>query len=105
LNYIKTECFSFPRPANRLGNAGRNTLIGRGLLNVDFSVLKNNRVQRISEIFNVQFRAECFNVLNHPNFSPPVKQQHLIRCQWVADHGRGPDYHDLNTIASASIRA
>jgi hypothetical protein len=28
-------------------------------------------VKRISETFNVQFRMEMFNVMNHPNFAPP----------------------------------
>jgi hypothetical protein len=57
---------------NLRGNAGRNILIGPGLTNLDFSIFKNNRVRRISENFNVQFRAEFFNVLNHANFSVPV---------------------------------
>jgi hypothetical protein len=50
---------------------GRNSVIGPGLFNVDFYVLKNNRIPRISESFNVQFRAEMFNVLNRTNFAPP----------------------------------
>ena len=71
LHYINTQCFSFPTPATRLGNAGRNNLIGPGLSNFDFSVVKNNHIQRISESFNIQFRAEFFNLLNHANFSSP----------------------------------
>jgi hypothetical protein len=47
-------------------------LIGPGTSNLDFSVFKNNYVKRISENFNVQFRAEFFNILNHANFAPPV---------------------------------
>jgi hypothetical protein len=57
---------------NLLGNLGRNAIIGPGLINVDFSMVKNNRIPKISENFNVQFRAEFFNVLNHANFAPPV---------------------------------
>ena len=38
---------------------------------MDFSVLKNFPVKRISEQFNVQFRAEMFNITNHDNFVPP----------------------------------
>jgi hypothetical protein len=58
--------------ANLLGNAGRNTITGPKLVNVDFSVFKNIPVSRISESFKVQFRAEFFNILNHSNFVPPL---------------------------------
>jgi len=57
---------------NKRGNAGRNILPGPGLLNLDFSLFKNNPVKRISETFNVQFRAEIFNILNHANFGLPI---------------------------------
>jgi hypothetical protein len=56
---------------NLRGNAGRNILIGPGVTSLDFSVFKNNRIKRISENFNVQFRVEMFNILNHPNFGVP----------------------------------
>ena len=93
-NYIKTQCFAIPtapsqafynancdpamgNPAllqcfNLRGNAGRNILTGPGMLNLDFSVFKNNHVRRISETFNVQFRAEVFNILNRANFATPL---------------------------------
>jgi carboxypeptidase family protein len=58
--------------ANLFGNAGRNQLIGPRIVNLDFSVFKNNYIRRISESFNVQFRAEMFNVLNHTNFQSPL---------------------------------
>jgi hypothetical protein len=60
------QCF------NLKGNAGRNVLTGPGTTEVDFSVFKNNYIRKISENFNVQFRAEMFNLLNHANFAPPV---------------------------------
>ena len=56
---------------NLRGNVGRNTLIGPGLTNLDFSVFKNNYIKKISESFNVQFRAELFNIMNHANFNVP----------------------------------
>jgi hypothetical protein len=59
------QCF------NLRGNSGRNILIGPGVTNLDFSVFKNNQIKRISENFNVQFRVEMFNIINHPNFQPP----------------------------------
>jgi hypothetical protein len=57
--------------ANLLGNAGRNSITGPHLVNVDFSMVKNTTIKRISETFNVQFRAEIFNIFNHTNFLPP----------------------------------
>ena len=56
---------------NLRGNSGRNILTAPGLSNLDFSIFKNNPVRRISESFNVQFRAEFFNILNHANFAVP----------------------------------
>lgn len=64
--------FAAPTCINLLGNLGRNTIIGPGLVNVDFSMVKNTKIPRISENFGVQFRAEFFNVFNHTNFAPPV---------------------------------
>jgi len=58
--------------ANLLGNAGRNSIVGPKLVNLDFSATKNNPIHRISETFNVQFRAEIFNIMNHTNFVPPT---------------------------------
>ena len=57
---------------NLRGNAGRNILTGPGITELDFSVFKNNRIKRLSENFNIQFRAEIFNILNHANFAPPT---------------------------------
>ena len=57
--------------SNVLGNTRRNQFYGPGLTTVDFSVFKNMRISRISENFNVQFRAEFFNILNHTNFLSP----------------------------------
>lgn len=57
--------------SNVLGNSGRNSFYGPKLTDVDFSVFKNTRVPRISEAFNLQLRAEFFNVLNHTNFLSP----------------------------------
>jgi hypothetical protein len=39
---------------------------------LDFSLFKNVPIKKISERFNVQFRAEIFNTLNHANFAPPT---------------------------------
>jgi len=77
-HYIKTQCFAVPNPITLRGNLGRNTLIGPGLINLDTSLLKNNQIKRISDAFNVQFRAEFFNLLNHTNFAPPLDNRNIF---------------------------
>jgi hypothetical protein len=74
-NYIKLSCFAPPNPLTLLGNAGRNSVIGPGLVTWDFSLFKNNR---ISERSNLQFRAEFFNILNRPNFATPFHNNTLF---------------------------
>jgi hypothetical protein len=71
-NYVNLSCFAAPSPSTRLGNAGRNVGRGPGLAVWDASLFKNVRVERVSEAFNVQFRFEVFNALNHTNFGPPT---------------------------------
>jgi hypothetical protein len=55
--------------AGQFGNEGRNVVRGPGIEDVDLSLLKDFNV---SESKRVQFRAECFNTLNHANFGLPV---------------------------------
>jgi hypothetical protein len=78
VQYINLSCFAFPNPSTRLGNAGRNSLTGPGLKDLDFSLFKNNKIPAISENFNVQFRAEFFNILNFTNFAPPSSGKTLF---------------------------
>jgi hypothetical protein len=88
-NYIKLNCFAAPNPLTLLGNSGRNSMIGPGLVNVDLSIFKNNYVRRISENFNVQFRTEIFNLANRANFSSPTDHQTLFDQNGVAVNGAG----------------
>ena len=74
-NYIKLQCLSFPNPSTLMGNLGRNTLIGPGLMDLDFAVFKNFPLRHLSETSKLQFRAEMFNILNRPNFAPPVANE------------------------------
>ena len=46
-------------------------MIGPGLMNLDFSIFKNNPIKSVSETLNLQFRAEFFNILNRANFAVP----------------------------------
>ncbi len=58
--------FCIPLPGQQ--GSGRNLAQGPNFWNLDSGLFKNFK---ISERFNVQFRAEAFNVLNHPNFENP----------------------------------
>ena len=98
LNYLNLSCFALPLAtpdiaalcvpfsgasvpntcANLLGNGRRNSIVGPGLVNLDMSLFKNNYVRRISEQFNVQFRVEVFNILNHTNFNPPTANSQVF---------------------------
>jgi hypothetical protein len=51
------------------GSMGRNSLIGPQFRQFDFSVFKDTQ---ISERLKVQFRAEFYNLPNHPNFASPL---------------------------------
>ena len=86
-HYLKAQCFGAPIPPTRLGNSGRNIAPGPGIVNLDFSLFKNNHVRRISETFNVQFRAELFNVLNHANFLPPLRPANQVFDATLALNG------------------
>ena len=57
-----------PCTIGQLGNAGRNTLRGPGASNWDLSLVKDTKAKFLGESGMVQFRAEFFNVLNHPTF-------------------------------------
>jgi hypothetical protein len=60
---------AFVKPVGLVyGNAGRAPVEGSGLKNVDFSV---QRTFSIAEKAKLQFRADAFNISNHPNFGLP----------------------------------
>jgi hypothetical protein len=56
------------QPAGQRGSLGRNTLIGPRLFNFDVSLAKSFP---IDETRRLDFRAEVFNLPNHPNFNVP----------------------------------
>jgi hypothetical protein len=79
--YIKLACYSFPAPANLLGNAGRNSLVGPGLVELDSSVSRNFNLRFLSEAARLQFRAEAFNLANRANFEPPLANDALYNSK------------------------
>ena len=77
-DYVKLQCFAAPNPSNRLGDSGRNSLIGPGLVAFDFSLFKDIPIQKISEACKAQFRMEMFNALNHSNFTSPNANRTIL---------------------------
>jgi len=68
--YFDTSCF-VDAPAGQLGNASRAPLFGPGFANMDFSAVKNFPLPFREGMF-LQFRAEFFNIFNHPQFYQPI---------------------------------
>jgi Carboxypeptidase regulatory-like domain len=67
--WFNTSCFAFPA-AGELGNASRTPVSGPGFANTDFSAVKNFPLG-LREGAQLQFRAEFFNLFNHPQFATP----------------------------------
>jgi hypothetical protein len=68
--FFNTAAFAQVPAGVPYGNTGRNTLVGPGLVNTDFSAFKNIPVPWRESYF--QFRAEFFNGFNQVNLSNPT---------------------------------
>jgi len=67
LGYLNGNAFAQP-PDGTFGTLGRNAIYGPHFWNVDFALAKKIRFR---ESIDLQFRAELFNIFNHPNFALP----------------------------------
>jgi hypothetical protein len=65
--WVNPDGFSLPAPGT-LGNLQRDFLAGPGIVNFDFSAIKDTPIR---ENVHLQFRAEFFNIFNHANFALP----------------------------------
>jgi len=66
--YFDPSAYLLPPPGT-FGNAGRNTLHGPSLADLDASVEKAFRIRKNR---NLRFRTEFYNALNHANLGLPV---------------------------------
>ena len=69
-HWFNTGCYAL-QPIGTYGNAGRSTLVGPKLWNLDTSLLKDIK---FGETRSLQFRAEGFNIMNHASFQAPNSQ-------------------------------
>ena len=72
LAYFNTADFVAPAPFT-FGNSGRNILYGPGTTQFDTSLFKTIHFNEAGTRY-LQFRAEAFNVFNHPQFNNPNAQ-------------------------------
>ena len=118
-SYLKANCFTLPTmpaaqaslcdpgsftgavpaPAgqvycqNLLGNGSKNDVYGPGLIDFDFSAVKDTQ---IGERVKVEFRAEVFNIFNRVNFSPPLVNN------FAFDAGGVPQSSPLTSTSTSS---
>ncbi len=86
-HWFDTSAFVDPPPYT-FGNSGRNVLIGPGLFNFDLSLFKNFR---ITESKRVQFRAEFFDLFNHPHFTIPGQTMDTSTLGVISSANSGAD--------------
>jgi len=70
--FAKGNSVMIPPALGSFGTMGRNLFRDSGFKNWDFSVAKG---WKLGDRLKVQFRAEFFNLLNHPNFANPFGGQ------------------------------
>jgi hypothetical protein len=70
--YAQGNSVMTPPSLGQLGNMSRNMFPDSGFKNFDLSIAKN---WHFGERARAQFRAEFFNILNHPNFANPYGGQ------------------------------
>jgi len=95
---INRAAFAVP-PPGRQGTLGRNRVHAFPLSQLDFSL---RRKFELGERFNLQFRGDLFNALNHPNFGHPSnflgdplfgQARKMLRCDLgCGDGGFSPLY-------------
>lgn len=90
-HWFNPACFSL-QAAGTLGDVGRDTVIGPNSVDVDMALLKDTN---INERFRVQFRAELFNILNHPSYGLP-------NASIFTASGLNPTAGQITTIAGTS---
>jgi hypothetical protein len=66
--WFDTSCYVL-QPIYQHGNAGRNTIEGPGLANLDLNASKDFTIR---EGMKLQFRGEILNLTNTPHFGKPI---------------------------------
>ena len=73
---LNPAAFDFAIPAGQMGSLGRNSIRGPGSWQIDLGL---HRTFTLLERVKLEFRAEAFNVFNHPNFLYPSNRAGTFR--------------------------
>jgi len=92
--------FLLPPAIGTFGNSGRNIFRDTGFHNLDFSVSKS---WKFGEKLTTQFRAEMFNITNHPNFANPFGGATGQGAGATGDPSVGPFGCGCSTPDTASV--
>ncbi|MBI3949033.1 MAG: TonB-dependent receptor [Acidobacteria bacterium] len=88
--WFDPRAYALQQPG-RLGNAPRNSVRGPDFKKLDFSLIKKFRA---TEEVGVEFRAEFFNILNHPNYDLPLNALYIN----VRQFNRVPTQAELDAL-------
>ena len=91
------------QPSGFIGTEPRNFLRGPGLANVDFSIVKDTAVGFLGEGGKVEFRAEVFDLFNHPNFALPNQVVSAGSCAANASNPGGLGACALTPTGTAGV--
>ncbi len=96
-NVTGTQTF-FCVPAPGQNGSGRNLAQGPNFWNLDSGFAKTFKM---TERFNMQFRAEFFNVLNHPNFENP--RNATVGSPAIVSSNRSNDNFGLTCCSTSAL--
>jgi hypothetical protein len=90
--YFDPKAYALQDPGY-LGTATRNSVIGPGLGDWDISLAKTFQ---LTEKYGLQFQAQFFNLLNHPNFNLPSNQLYVQGAQFTGS--TAPTQAQMNAL-------
>jgi hypothetical protein len=95
-NWFNAKAYFLQTPGT-LGDAPRNSVVGPGFNELDFGASKS---WKLTERAGLQFRADMFNILNHPNFNLPANQLYTPGAQFINSNGQPylPTQAQLNSL-------
>jgi hypothetical protein len=91
--YVNPNAFSVPAADQVQGDFGRNVLRGFGLTQFDFSLMRRFKIK---EKATMEFRAEAFNIFNHPNFANPGSYPEYNNYIGSPNFGQSPAMFDVS---------